>query len=227
VAAFSSPLVRLLVSLTVVTGVVDAVSYLALGRVFVANMTGNVVFFGFSLAGASGFSVWLFVVALAGFCAGSAAGGRLARGRAGDRRRWLTMALAGEAILVGAAVGIAAGAGGTHSTGGGARYAAVAVLAAGMGIQNATARALAVPDLTTTVLTLTLTGLSADSALGSGRRTPPWRRIASVVAMLAGAAVGALLVLDASVAAALGLAAGALALVSLVPSVISRDRLVE
>jgi Protein of unknown function (DUF1275) len=39
---FSSPLVRLLLGLTVVTGVVDAVSFLFLGRVFVANMTGNV-----------------------------------------------------------------------------------------------------------------------------------------------------------------------------------------
>lgn len=87
--------------------------------------------------------------------------------------------------------------------------------------------ALAVPDLTTTVLTLTLTGLSADSVLGSGKRTPPWRRIASVVAMLAGAAVGAVLVLDVSVWAALGLAAGSLALVALAPSAIGRDRLAE
>ena len=43
--------------LTVVTGVVDAVSILSLGRVFVANMTGNVVFVGFAIAGASGFSL--------------------------------------------------------------------------------------------------------------------------------------------------------------------------
>ncbi|GAA4955443.1 hypothetical protein GCM10023238_22610 [Streptomyces heliomycini] len=40
--------------LTVVTGLIDAVSYMALGRVFVANMTGNVVFLGFALAGAPG-----------------------------------------------------------------------------------------------------------------------------------------------------------------------------
>ena len=68
---------------------------------------------------------------------------------------------------------------------------------------------------------------SADSVLGSGKRTPPWRRIASVVAMLAGAAVGAVLVLDVSVWAALGLAAGSLALVALAPSAIGRDRLAE
>jgi hypothetical protein len=34
----------MLLTLTVVTGVVDAASYLSLGHVFVANMTGNVVF---------------------------------------------------------------------------------------------------------------------------------------------------------------------------------------
>jgi uncharacterized membrane protein YoaK (UPF0700 family) len=53
--------------LTVLTGVVDAVSILSLGRVFVANMTGNVVFVGFALAGASGFSLSASLSALAGF----------------------------------------------------------------------------------------------------------------------------------------------------------------
>ena len=73
-------------------------------------------------------------------------------------------------------------------------------------MQNATARALAVPDLTTTVLTLTLSGLAADSRIGAAKPSRPWRRLASVLAMLAGALVGALLVLNISVAAALGFA---------------------
>jgi uncharacterized membrane protein YoaK (UPF0700 family) len=60
------PLPPLLVVMTVVTGVVDAVSDLALGHVFVANMTGNVVFLGFALAGADGLSVPASLVALAG-----------------------------------------------------------------------------------------------------------------------------------------------------------------
>jgi len=51
------PLPPLLISLTVVTGLVDAVSYLTLGQVFVANMTGNVVFLGFAVADAEDFSV--------------------------------------------------------------------------------------------------------------------------------------------------------------------------
>ena len=61
------PLPPLLVAMTVVTGLVDAFSYLVLGHVFVANMTGNVVFLAFALAGARGFSLPAVVVALAAF----------------------------------------------------------------------------------------------------------------------------------------------------------------
>ncbi|MDT4991474.1 MAG: hypothetical protein QOH97_1366, partial [Actinoplanes sp.] len=73
------PLPPLMLLLTVVTGLVDAFSYLLLGRVFVANMTGNVVFVGFALAGAAGFALTASLAALAGFIAGAGAGGRLVR----------------------------------------------------------------------------------------------------------------------------------------------------
>src|SRR3984957_2007182 len=69
----------LLVALTVVTGLVDSFSYLVLGHVFVANMTGNVVFFAFALAGVAGFSVTASVVAVGCFALGALAAGRLAR----------------------------------------------------------------------------------------------------------------------------------------------------
>jgi uncharacterized membrane protein YoaK (UPF0700 family) len=65
----------LLLLLTFGTGLIDAVSILGLGRVFVANMTGNVVFIGFALAGAPGFSLWGSVIALGGFLAGASVGG--------------------------------------------------------------------------------------------------------------------------------------------------------
>ena len=52
------PLPPLLLALTLLTGLVDATSYLKLGHVFVANMTGNVVFLGFGIAGAGGISIW-------------------------------------------------------------------------------------------------------------------------------------------------------------------------
>jgi uncharacterized membrane protein YoaK (UPF0700 family) len=61
------PLPPLMLTLTVVTGLVDAVSYLSLGHVFVANMTGNVVFLGFALAGAQGLSAPASVVSMAAF----------------------------------------------------------------------------------------------------------------------------------------------------------------
>src|ERR1700744_3998770 len=67
----------LLVSMTLVTGLVDSFSYLVLGHVFVANMTGNVVFLGFALAGAPGFSIAASLVAMAAFAAGALLGGRL------------------------------------------------------------------------------------------------------------------------------------------------------
>src|ERR1700712_1348240 len=71
------PLPELLLALTVVTGLVDAFSYLSLGHVFVANMTGNVIFLGFALVGVPGFDVAASLVALAAFALGALAGGRL------------------------------------------------------------------------------------------------------------------------------------------------------
>jgi uncharacterized membrane protein YoaK (UPF0700 family) len=64
-----------------------------------------------------------------------------------------------------------------------------------MGAQNATARKLAVPDLTTTVLTLTITGIAADSPIAGATGAHAARRLISVAAMFAGALAGALLVL--------------------------------
>src|SRR6202020_2722243 len=72
------PLPPLLVAMTLVTGLVDAFSYLVLGHVFVANMTGNVVFLGFALAGAPGFSIWASGAALVAFWTGALVGGRVA-----------------------------------------------------------------------------------------------------------------------------------------------------
>src|SRR5580700_5687454 len=83
------PLPPLLVSMTLVTGLVDAFSYLVLGHVFVANMTGNVVFLGFALAGARGLSATASLTAIAAFLVGSLAGGRLGARLEQDRSRLL------------------------------------------------------------------------------------------------------------------------------------------
>ena len=91
----------LLFVLTVVTGLVDAVSYLALGHVFVANMTGNVVFLGFAVAGAPDFSIPASLVAIASFLAGALGGGRLGLRMAQHRSRFLAIAILVKLGLVG------------------------------------------------------------------------------------------------------------------------------
>lgn len=199
----------LLLMLTVVTGLVDAVSILRLGRVFVANMTGNVVFVGFAAAGAPGFSLVASLVALGGFLVGATAGGRLIR-RDLRRPRLLAVTAYVEFVLVAAALGIAASA---HFPAPLATISSMAaLLALAMGVQNATARHLAVPDLTTTVLTMALTGVAADPRVPSDH--PRGRRVASVLAMFAGALIGALLVIHVVVAAALAIAAGLILVVA-------------
>lgn len=198
------PLVLLWI--TCVTGVVDAVSILSLGRVFVANMTGNVVFIGFALAGAPGFSVSASLFALAGFLSGALLAGAVIR-RIADRRLMLLRGLTAELCLVGLAL-LASIAAGPNLTGG-ALNGIAAAIAVAMGIQNAVARKLAIPDLTTTVLTLTLTGLVADrpGATSPGAVT---RRIWSVAAMLSGAIAGATIVLNSGPSQALALVVGLL-----------------
>ena len=194
------PLLLALSLLTLVTGLVDAACYLGLGRVFTANMTGNVVLLAFGATGAQGLPVLAPTVSLGVFLVGAAAGGRLASrlvGPAGAevpapvRRRWVMIALLGELGLVAVAAVVAVG---LPVGGGGARrYVVIGLLAAGLGLQNATVRRLAVPDVTTTVLTQTLTGLAADSWLAGGRSPRAGRRVAAVGLMAAGALVGALL----------------------------------
>jgi uncharacterized membrane protein YoaK (UPF0700 family) len=198
------PLPALLLGLTVVTGVVDAVSYVALGHVFVANMTGNVVFLGFALAGAPGLSATASLVALGAFFAGALAGGRIGVriGRHRGRQLVVVAGASGSALAIATIVAAAVGQPVSHT----ARYGLIVPLALALGAQNAMARRLAVPDLTTTVLTLTLTGVAADSRLAGGTGGRPGRRLTAVSAMLAGAAVGALLVLRVDVVAPLALA---------------------
>jgi uncharacterized membrane protein YoaK (UPF0700 family) len=231
------PLYGLLLTLTVVTGVVDAVSILALGRVFVANMTGNVVFAAFAVVGAPGFSLSASLFALAGFLVGAYAGGTLVTRYGRDRGRLLRtgggleLALAAVALAIAAASGDPGATHGTLGLAGGEFGAAVtdalaALLAIALGVQNAVARRLAVPDMTTTVLTMTLTGVGADlravfgeqgrirGAARTAARAALGRRLLAVAAMVAGAAAGASLALRVSPVSGLALATALLALVT-------------
>jgi uncharacterized membrane protein YoaK (UPF0700 family) len=196
----ADPLLVALGMLTLVTGLVDAACYLGLGRVFTANMTGNVVLLAFGAARTQGLPVLGPTVSLLVFLVGAAGGGRLAARLVGPantpvsastRQRWLGISLLIELGLVLTAGLVAIGL--SVDGGGGRRYVVIGLLAAALGLQNATVRRLAVPDLTTTVLTLTLTGLAADSWLAGGQSPRAGRRLATVGLMAAGALVGALL----------------------------------
>ena len=207
------PLAPLMLALTFVTGLVDAASYLKLGHVFVANMTGNVVFLGFALAGASGVSIAASLVALAAFLAGAFAGGWLGSRNSSHRGRLLRAANGAQASLILIALLVALLAGEPFARG--VRYELIVFLALAMGVQNAASQRLAVPELTTTVLTRTLTGLASESSLIGGAGSKLGKRGLAVLAMLSGALTGGLLALNVSVAATLAVALAAVGAVGL------------
>ena len=198
------PLPPLLIAMTVVTGLVDSFSYLLLGHVFVANMTGNVVFLGFAVAGATGILRHGVPRGSRAFGIGSVFGGRIVARFGHHRGRHLAVAGTAQALVL--AVSVILAFVGSHPFGSGVRYALIIFLSVAMGVQNSSVRRLAVPDLTTTVLTLTVTGIGADSVLGGGTGSKSGRRLLSVAAMFVGALVGAVLVLHVHVALPLTIA---------------------
>jgi len=184
------PLPALLLMMTMVTGLVDAFSYLALGHVFVANMTGNILFLAFAVAGAPGFSIAASLVALAAFMVGALAGGRVSARWADHRGRLVNSASTVQASLLAVAVILAASSDNPVSSG--QRYPLIVVLGIAMGLQNAAARSLGVPNImTTNVLTTTITAAVADSAVAGGPGSRSGRRATVVAAMLVGGVIGA------------------------------------
>ncbi|HEY5223481.1 MAG TPA: YoaK family protein [Microbacteriaceae bacterium] len=191
------PLPSLLLVLTLGTGLIDAISILGLGRVFIANMTGNVVFIGFALAGAPGYSLWGSLVALAGFLVGASVGGVAISRFSAHRGKLLRNALIAQLALFAAALVISLTGGAPLSIT--RQLLILAVGSIALGIQNAVVRQLAVPDMTTTVLTMTLTGIGSD--LRKRDLATAIRRLTAVLAMLIGAGIGAILVLNLGVSA--------------------------
>jgi uncharacterized membrane protein YoaK (UPF0700 family) len=178
-----------LLLLTFATGIVDAVSVLVLGHVFVANMTGNVIFLGFWFVPHSGVDLTAAIVAFVSFLAGTVLGGRLARHIDSEVRLWLTVAL-GVEVLVLLTLSILAGTGvlNYHDN---TKLILTAGLALTFGSQNATARQFGIQELSTTVLTSTIVGLGFDSRLAGGTGHREKLRYSVVVTMCAGALVGA------------------------------------
>lgn len=223
-----------LVVLTFVAGLVDALSYLALGHVFVANVTGNIVFLGFAFAHAQGFVWWTSALTLAAFMVGALIGGRIIRRFGANRAKHLLVSTCVQlAFVIAALVGIwllnrfspeptigGIGGGMTASATSPSAVASTAasaqasqpslnfptashidlhiitlivLLAPAMGIQNSTARKLSVPDLPTTVLTMTLTGIVADTSAHGHEQSKLGRRAVVMCALALGALTGAML----------------------------------
>ncbi len=177
--------VALMLTLTFSTGVVDAVGYLGLDRVFTANMTGNVVILAMALTGAADLPVVGPVLALVGFVVGAIIAGRALRGvPKGWSRRDTTVLTAVAVLLVASLIPTIVVP--TDPVPPAVGLPVTALLGIAMGMQAGAARHIAVADVPTVVITSTLAGLGFDSWLGR-RTTQPWvRRLLAVVLIAAG-----------------------------------------
>lgn len=181
--------VAALLLLTFATGLADAISILVLGHVFVANMTGNVIFLGFWLAPKSSIDLTAVVVALPTFVCTTIFSGRLSR-HFGDRtRRWITTVLTTEIALL-TILSILAGAGVLHYRDN-TKLIIIGVLAVTFGLQHSSARQFGIQELSTTVLTSTIVSLGLDSRLAGGTGAREKLRLSVIFTMCAGALVGA------------------------------------
>ncbi|MFW2513237.1 YoaK family protein [Demequina sp. SO4-13] len=180
----------LMLALTFSTGVIDAVGYLGLDRVFTGNMTGNVVILGMALTGVDDLPVLGPVLALVGFLLGAAIGGRTLRTFDAGWSNKTTLLFSFVAIaLIASAIVATIESEPPHPL----AFSITAALGAAMGLQAAVARHIAVKDITTVVVTSTITGLAADSFAG-GEGLNFWkRRMGAILLIGAGACAGALL----------------------------------
>jgi uncharacterized membrane protein YoaK (UPF0700 family) len=195
---------QVLLALTFVTGIVDAVSFLGLGQVFAGMQTGNVVFLGFGIAGATGAAVAMPLISLASFLLGGGLAALLAKPGPSKRRGGLGPATAIEAGLLAVAALYAATA--ELTPGDPSAYVPVALLSLAMGLRNTVVRGLGDANLATTVLNLTATAFTSQSPLGIASGGDLAERAGALLAILAGAVAGALL-LQTSLTLALALAA--------------------
>jgi uncharacterized membrane protein YoaK (UPF0700 family) len=196
----------LMLALTFSTGVVDAVGYLGLDRVFTGNMTGNVVILAMALADPSSkLPIIGPIIALVCFLAGAAIAGRVFRGlKAGWYPRTTVLLICVAALLATAAILAFAIAVRPEPL----NLAITGAMGLAMGTQAGSARHIGVADVTTVVVTSTLVGIAFDSRFGGGKDKHPWPRRAGAILLIgAGAAVGALLLHIGSIGYGLLLAA--------------------
>ena len=180
----------LMLALTFSTGIVDAVGYLGLDRVFTGNMTGNVVILGMALTGANGLPIVGPIIALVLFMAGAAIAGRTLRPVAAgwSGRSTLLFTAVGTVLLLAAVPMLAL----THPAEP-VKLTVTGALGLARGMQAGAARHIGVKDVTTVVVTSTIVGLAFDSRIAGGKGQPWFRRAGAIVLIGAGAVVGALL----------------------------------
>src|ERR1700757_2405937 len=181
--------VAALLLLTFATGLADSISILVLGHVFVANMTGNVIFFGFWLAPKTSIDLTAVAVALPTFVCTTILSGRLSRHFGERTRPWITTVLATEIALL-VALSVLAGAGVLHYHDN-TKLIMIGVLAVTFGLQHSSARQFGIQELSTTVLTSTIVSLGLDSRLAGGTGEREKLRFSVVFTMCAGALIGA------------------------------------
>ena len=179
----------LMLALTFSTGVVDAVGYLGLDRVFTGNMTGNVVLLGMAFAGGEDLPILRPVLALIFFMLGAALAGRMLRkGPVGwSGRTSVSLMVVAGFITALAVFTLVADVQGNELLG----SITTSTLATAMGIQAATAKRLKVAEITTVVVTSTITGLASDSRLAGGNSQFWIRRTLAIALILLGALAGA------------------------------------
>ncbi|QSE85757.1 DUF1275 domain-containing protein (plasmid) [Rhodococcus koreensis] len=200
-----STTLTLMVVLTFVTGVVDSVGYLGLDRVFVGNMTGNIVILGMGLAGADELPVLGPAIALVAFTAAAFVAGLVLRTQPSGWTSRVSMCLAvGSAALVGCTIAIFVIDTSANTAG---QLIIAAATAATMGTQAAVARKVGVKDMTTVVVTSTLTSLASESWMSGGGSALWNRRIGAILAILIGAVVGAIILRHSHLGVTMALAA--------------------
>lgn len=180
-----------LLMLTFATGLVDSISVLVLGHVFVANMTGNVIFLGFWFVPHSGVDLTAALVAFVSFLFGTIIGGRFARHLDHDVRLWISVALGSEVLALLVLAGLAGTGVLAYQDSG--RLILIVGLATIFGAQSVAARQFGIPELSTTVLTATIVGIGLDSRLAGGTGEREKLRYSVVATMCGGAVVGATL----------------------------------
>ena len=181
--------VAALLLLTFATGLADSLSILVLGHVFVANMTGNVIFLGFWLAPRTSIDLTAVAVALPTFVTTTILSGRLSRHFGIRTRPWITTVLTTEIVLL-ATLSILAGAGVLHYHDN-TKLIIIGFLAVTFGLQHSSARQFGIQELSTTVLTSTIVSLGIDSRLSGGTGERQKLRFTVVFTMCAGAFLGA------------------------------------